>query len=277
MLGEGPMWHPVRKRLFWFDIPEGKLHSSNAAGYQQRSFQFGEPASAAGWIDKDTLLVATASGLQKLDLNLGSWETLVSLEADNPLTRSNDGRTAPDGSFWIGTMGLKHEHGIGAYYRYHQGKLDKIFHPVSIPNSTCFSADGRLAYISDTVEHVIWCWQLDEIGAPVGEKEIHIDLGAEKGNPDGSVIDSEGYLWNAQWGAWKIVRYAPDGTRDREIELPVQQPTCPCFGGRDLIKLYITSAKEGLSEEQLAKQPDAGKVLVLDVNVAGLAEWQVLV
>lgn len=274
-LGEGPLWHPLRQRLFWFDIPAGKLISTNAEGGQPRSWQFGEPASAAGWVDKDTLLIATASGLQKFDIKLGSWETLVSLEKDNPVTRSNDGRTAPDGSFWIGTMGRNLEHNAGAYYRYHNGSLERIVSPVSIPNSTCFSPDGKIAYLADTARRLIWRWHLDESGAPIGAKEVHIDLRQSKAIPDGSVVDSEGYLWNAQWGGWRIVRYDPDGREDRVISLPVQQPTCPAFGGKDLKRLYITSAREGLSDSQLAKQPDAGRTIAIDLDIAGLPEYQV--
>ncbi len=274
-LGEGPLWHPLRERLYWFDIPAGKLHSTNAEGEQPREFLFGEAASAAGWIDHDTLLVATASGLQKFDINLGSWETLTSMEADNNQTRSNDGRTAPDGSFWIGTMGYNLEPGAGAYYRYHNGRLDKIFHPVTVPNSTCFSPDRKFAYVSDTVKRLIWRWSLDDEGNPVGDREVHIDLSDKGINPDGSVVDSDGYLWNAQWGGWKIVRYDPNGVEERVIDLPVQQPTCPAFGGKDLKRLYITSARDRLSDEALAKQPDAGRVLAVDVDVAGLAEYQV--
>lgn len=275
-LGEGPLWHPLRQRFYWFDIPAGKLLSTNSEGGQPREWLFGEPASAAGWIDKNTLLVATASGLQKFDINLGSWQTIQPLEARNSLTRSNDGRTAPDGSFWIGTMGKNMEREAGACYRYTKGQLEKILSPVSIPNSTCFSPDRKWAYLADTLRRIIWRWQLGSDGAPVGDMEVHIDLRDKKANPDGSVCDSEGFLWNAQWGGWKIVRYDPKGGEDRVIELPVQQPTCPAFGGADLKRLYITSAREGLSNEALARQPDAGRVLMLDLDIAGIPEFQVL-
>jgi len=92
------------------------------------------------------------------------------------------------------------------------------------------------------------------------------------GGPDGAVVDSAGYLWNAQWGGGKVVRYAPDGSIDRVITVPVSQPSCPAFGGKDLKTLYITSAREGLSAEQLAKEPLAGGVFSIDVDVPGLPE-----
>ncbi len=275
-LGEGPLWHPLRERLYWFDIPAGKLMSCNAEGEQQRSWLFGEAASAAGWIDRDTLLVATASGLHKFDINRGTWITLCPLEADNRITRSNDGRVAPDGSFWIGTMGYNLEPDAGAYYRYSKGRLAKILHPITVPNSTCFSPDKKWAYISDTVQRLIWRWQLDSEGNPIGEKQVHIDLRDKGAIPDGSVCDAEGFLWNAQWDGWKIVRYDPDGKEEWVIKLPVQRPTCPAFGGPDFKRLYITSAQDGLSEEALAAQPQAGKIIVIDLDIAGMAEYQVV-
>lgn len=273
-MGEGPLWHPLREQLFWFDIPAGLLHSSNAHGGQQCHWNFGEAASAAGWIDHDTLLVATASGLQKFTIEDGSWETVVALEEDNPLTRSNDGRAGPGGVFWIGTMGYNLEPRAGAFYRYVGGTLSKLIDEVTVPNATCFSPDGSFAYLTDTPRQIIWRWPLDQRGSPVGEREIHIDLREEGLNPDGAVCDAEGFLWNAQWGASRLTRYAPDGSVDRIIELPVSQPTCPAFGGADLKTLYLTSAREGLSEEALEEQPDAGKVLFFKVDIPGIPEFQ---
>ncbi len=271
-LGEGPLWHPERQRLFWFDIPKGEMYSSNAQGGQLRSWNFGEPASAAGWVDNDTLLVATASGLQNFNLLKGSWETVCELEANNALTRSNDGRIGPDGSFWIGTMARDGSPHLGGYYRYAKGKMQQLQDRISIPNATCFSPDGTTAYYADTRKQVIWRWPLDENGTPIGDKEVHINFRDQNINPDGAVCDAEGYLWNVQWGASRIARYAPDGTFDKAIDLPVSQPTCPAFGGDDLKTLFITSAREGLTDSQIESEPEAGKVLALSVETGGIRE-----
>lgn len=271
-LGEGPLWHPELERLFWFDIPKGDMHSCNALGGQLKSWNLGEPASAAGWVDKNTLLVATASGLQKFDLTLGSWETVCFLEESDPLTRSNDGRIAPDGSFWIGTMARDGSPHLGAYYRYTGGQFQTLQNRISIPNATCFSPDKKTAYYADTRKQVIWKWPLDANGAPVGEKAIHINLRELDLNPDGAVCDAEGYLWSAQWGASRIARYAPDGRFDKAIDLPVSQPTCPAFGGDDLKTLFITSAREGLSDSQIESEPEAGKTLMVSVEIGGIPE-----
>ena len=274
-LGEGPLWHPLRQQLFWFDIPAGTLYCCNESGEAGQTWQFGEPASAAAWIDDKSLLVATASSLKHLDLVSGAQTLVADMESDNPITRSNDGRAGPDGSFWIGTMGRELESGAGAYYRFESGSLSRIIDTMSIPNATCFSPDGRAAFVADTAAQIIWRWSLDSSGRPVGERTVHIDLRAENANPDGAVCDAEGYLWNAQYGSSRIVRYAPAGTEDRVIELPVSQPTCPALGGPELKTLYITSACENLSPERLACEPDAGKIIVVDVDVPGIPEHRI--
>lgn len=271
-LGEGPLWHPLRKELFWFDIPDGQLYAAGVEGESRPVVNFGEPASAAGWIDENHLVVATASAIRRLDVTSGQHTALFDLEADNPVTRANDGRVGPDGTLWIGTMGRKLESRAGAYYRVNGSGVALLFDEVTIPNATCFSPDGRTAYLADTRRQLIWRWALDDAGHPVGEKQVHINLQSENLNPDGAVCDAEGFLWNAQWGVSQLARYAPDGSLDRIIKLPVSQPTCPAFGGDDFKTLFITSAKEGLSEAQLQAEPMAGKVLAIDVDIAGMAE-----
>ena len=283
-LGEGPLWHPKRNELLWFDIMTGTLYSCDGDGNGLRARSLGSSASAAGWIDENRILVATSSGLRKLDLsedaecaeNNAQAEMIAPLEAENELTRSNDGRAARDGAFWIGTMAHDLTPEAGAFYRFKEGQMEILMENISIPNATCFAPDGRTAYLCDTRRRLIWKWALDESGAPQGEYEIHIDLRAEKLNPDGAVCDSEGYLWNAHWGAWQIARYAPDGSLDRVIPLPVSQPTCPAFGGHGLRTLYVTSAWQGLSQEERQKQPESGKTLALEGDflggVSGLAE-----
>ncbi|MEE9314507.1 MAG: SMP-30/gluconolactonase/LRE family protein [Rhizobiaceae bacterium] len=273
-LGEGPLWHPLRGQLFWFDIPVGRLYACDVDGENLQNWDLGEPASAAGWVDAHTLIVATASGLNKLDIETGKQQLIVGIEADNPITRSNDGRIGPDGSFWIGTMGLQAEPRVGAFYRYTEGGLTKLIDEVSIPNATCFSPDGRAAYLADTMRQIIWRWNLDVNGAPSGEREIHINMRDKNLNPDGAVCDAEGFLWNAQWGASRVARYAPDGRLDRIIELPISQPTCPAFGGKDLKTLFITSAKQGLSAKKLKSELNAGKTFALEIDVPGLREHQ---
>ena len=129
-LGEGPLWHPERGQLFWFDILGKTLLSRQ--GDKTLSWRFDECVSAAGWIDRDTLLVASETALWRFDLNGAERSLVVPLEADQPLTRSNDGRADPWGGFWIGTMGFNAERGAGAIYRYYKGALRQLFAEITI-------------------------------------------------------------------------------------------------------------------------------------------------
>ena len=243
-LGEGPLWHPEREQLFWFDIL-GKTLLSQRDG-EPISWAFDECVSAAGWIDLDTLLVASETGLWQFDLPSGECVLIAPLEADQPLTRSNDGRADPWGGFWIGTMGFDAEPSMGAIYRLYKGKLRKLVGDITISNSIAFSPDRRFAYYTDTPTRQIMRVLLDaDNGWPAGDVEVFVDLKQSKRNPDGSVVDSEGCLWNAQWGAGQVVRYAPDGTSLQTYDLPAAQATCPAFGGPDLETVFVTSAAQG--------------------------------
>ncbi|WP_415921161.1 SMP-30/gluconolactonase/LRE family protein [Tateyamaria sp. SN6-1] len=265
-LGEGPLWHPKRKQLFWFDILGKRLFSkgaNNAGG----GWQFDEYVSAAGWIDHDTLLMASETGLWRYTIGTVERELVVPLEADNPATRSNDGRADPQGGFWIGTMGINAEPGAGAIYRYHRGTLRQLFDGITISNAICFAPDGRTAYFTDTATQIIQRVALDDDGWPAEAPQVFIDLRDDDLNPDGAVVDATGNLWNAQWGAGQVACYSPDGRLLRRLPVPASQPTCPAFAGTTL---YVTTAAKGCTA------PEAGFTFAAEVGVVGQAEHQVI-
>lgn len=243
-LGEGPLWHPLRKQLFWFDIIEKKLLSRHNHGLLE--WKFDEYVSAAGWVDQDNLLIASQSKLFKFNVATGESEDVCALEADNPTTRSNDGRADPFGGFWIGTMGIDAQENAGAIYRFYKGELRKIVPDITITNCICFSPDKKFGYYTDSRVKHIMRQPLDDDGWPNGEASIFLDFSAESFGPDGSVIDSQGAMWNAQWGASRVRRYLPDGTLDMTIAVGGIHTTCPAFGGDDFSDLYVTSARENL-------------------------------
>lgn len=272
-LGEGPIWHAERQQLFWFDINEQSLFAANTAGEIEESWLFNEAVTAAAIIDRDRVAIASENGLIEFDLRVGGMNRLEDIERDVPANRSNDSRVHPSGAFWIGTMVKDEGPKNGAVYHYRAGQLTRIIENVAIPNATCFSPDGRIAYFTDTpTKQILKCQTDPETGLPSGEWELFADVSEGRGHPDGAVVDSEGYLWNAKWGGNCVVRHAPDGSIDRIIEVPVSQVTCPAFGGKDLRTLYITTAAKGLSPEQLAAEKVAGGVFAIDVDVAGQPE-----
>ncbi len=270
LLGEGPLWHPERQELFWFDIVGKRLLSRSAT--RSDEWQFDEHVSAAGWVDADTLLIASETGLWEFDIESGEREPVVALEADRPETRSNDGRADPQGGFWIGTMGKEGQDGLGGIHRYYKGELRTLITGIAISNAICFAPDGRTAYYTCTKTKVIMRVALDAEGWPTGDAEPHIDLTAEGLNPDGAVVDAEGYLWNAQWGAARVARYTPEGVFDRAIEVGGLHSSCPAFGGPDLNALFVTTAREGIADPA----PTDGLVYVAEAGVTGQQEHQVI-
>lgn len=273
-LGEGPVWHAGRQQLFFFDINEQTLFAVTTAGEIADSWLFNETVAALALIDDHTLALATDTGLKEFDLATGGMNRINEIEADNPVTRTNDSRVHPSGAFWIGTMTRSEEEApVGSVYHYRAGVLTTIKSGIKIPNATCFSPDGRTAYWTDTPTKQILKVATDPAnGLPVGEWELFADVSEGRGYPDGAVVDSEGYLWNAKWGGSCVVRHAPDGSIDRIIEVPVSQVTCPAFGGQDLKTLFITTANKNLSAEQLAAEKVAGGLFAIEVDVAGQAE-----
>lgn len=270
LLGEGPLWHPERGELLWFDILGRMLHTAH------RRFRLPELSSAAGWIDGDTILMARRGALVRFDLSTGASEKVAGLEEGNPLVRSNDGRADPWGGFWIGTMGLGAETGAGAIWRYFRGELRRLVPNVTIPNAICFSPQGHACW-TDTEAQVVWRQPLsDRDGFPVGEPSVHLDLRGTDRHPDGAVMDAEGAIWIAFWGAGLVEGFSPDGRSLHRFELPASQSTCPAFGGEGLSTLFVTSAAAGLSQRELAAAPEAGRTFAVGTGLRGLAEPRVV-
>ena len=265
-LGEGALWHPERQQFFWFDILGMRLHSD------EQIWQFDEHVSAAGWVDRDRLLIASETQLFTFDLTSGDQKIIAPLEAENTKTRSNDGRADPYGGFWIGTMGKEAERHAGAIYRYYRGELREIYAEVTIPNAICFSPDGQWGYYTDTPTGKLMLTGLDKDGWPNGTFNVVIDLSSEDFGIDGAVIAADGSLWNAQWGAGRIAHYATDGTLLDTVPLPARQTTCPAFGGVDLTTLYCTSATQSLA----TPGPDDGKTFAVPTSHAGQKEHRVI-
>ncbi len=273
-LGEGTLWHPKRQELIWFDILGKKMFRKGAG--ETLVTDLDEVCSAAFWVDASRVVVATQTALVLRNLDTGEVQQLTELEADNKVTRSNDGRADPWGGLWIGTMGFGAEHGAGSFYRYYKGELRQIFPNITIPNSTCFASDRSLAYFSDTARGKLFSVTLDADGWPNAEPEVFVDFAPLGLNPDGAVTDASGNLWIAFWGAARVGVYSPDGLEIASHPMGAAQVTCPAFGGSDFSTLYCTSASEGLSEAEAAKFDGTGQVYVKDGAVQGRAEYAVL-
>jgi sugar lactone lactonase YvrE len=273
-LGEGPLWHPLRQQLIWFDITGKRMLSRTDAGPQE--WQMDEMTSAAGWISRDELLIASETGLYRFNLATSAKTLITPLEDDLPENRSNDGRADPQGGFWIGTLGKQHGDDLpakGAIYRFYKGELRTLFTKIAISNSISFTPDGKTACFSDTLTGRVMRVALDSAGWPKGAPETYLDLTAQALNPDGAVIDTTGVMWLAEWGAARVAAYAPDGTFLRAVSFDAPHTTCPAFGGDTL---YCTSALQGMDAAAKVAHPHAGKTFMARGIASGQTEHQVI-
>jgi sugar lactone lactonase YvrE len=271
-LGEGPFWHPLLGRLFWFDILNQTLLSAGADGHIVDRITFKDTVSAAGVIDADTLAVAQSGTLLRYSFSTDSTAPIIEVEGDIPTNRTNDSRVDRAGGFWIGTMGRRAEANAGGVWHYRKGTLTKIISDVTVPNSICFSPDGRTAYFTNGGKTIVRCALDPETGAPIGPWEDFFTIEGH-GVADGSVVDSEGFVWNARWNGGEVIRISPDGKLDKVVKVPgVSRVSCPAFGGKDLKTLYLTTAREHMTPEEIEQQPHAGSVFAVEIDVPGIAE-----
>lgn len=270
-LGEGPLWHPKRGQLFWFDILNKKLLSR--VGDTALEWQFTEMCSAAGWVSENELLIASETQLFLFNLDTAAQRPIQPLEPDNPITRSNDGRADPLGGFWIGTMGKRAETGAGAIYRYYRGQLRRMYENITISNAICFAPNGKTAYFTDTVTAKVMRVALDGDGWPLDEPQVYLDL---QTNPDGAVIDSAGNMWLAEWGSSRVGCYDPTGKMISQAAFDAPNTSCPAFGGPDLTTLYCTTAQQHMDAATRAAHPKSGMVFAALDAGQGQAEHRVI-
>lgn len=267
-LGEGPFWHSLVNRLFWFDILHRTMLSAGPDGHIVDRVTFPDTVSAAAVIDEDHLAVVQSGMLVKYNLKTDERTPIHQIEADKPHNRTNDSRVDKTGGFWIGTMGRKAEKNSGTIYQYKAGRMTPLIAPVTVPNAICFSPDGLTAYHTGGTGVILRTSVDPETGLPTGEWQEFSAL-KDMGHPDGAVVDDEGYLWNARWGAGIVIRIAPDGEVVQVVDVPVSQPSCPAFGGKDGKTLYITTARENMTPAQLEAEPLSGSVFCVELDVPG--------
>ena len=286
-LGEGPTYDPATDTAFWFDIKGMSLFEKRSDASQAIVHPLPVMASALAVVDAERQLIAAQDGLYLRETRTGRLSLHLPLEADDPITRSNDARVHPSGAFWIGTMGIEAERQAGAIYWYRGGEIKRLYDNVTIPNAICFSPDGRIAYFTDTAERQMMRVVVDpDTGLPIGEPTLFFDhrpgdAGGTHGSDgmgglDGAVCDAEGVIWNARWGAGLIDAYAPDGTRIRSIAIPALQVTCPCFIGRNADRMIVTSAWTGMFGKPRRDDPQAGQTFLVEGPFNGRHEPKVL-
>jgi sugar lactone lactonase YvrE len=273
-LGESVLWCPRSRKVWWLDILKPALQSFDPASGEHKVYPLPGPnCGCAALRASGGFVLAMDNGLHGFDPASGRLEFLFHPEPAPPENRYNDGRVDRRGRFWLGTMDCDIRGPTGSLYRLGPDRSAvKQFGDISVPNSTAFSPDDRTFYFADTPRHVIWAFDFDIAAGAIASRRVFADLTARKGLPDGSCVDAESFLWNAEFAGARITRYAPDGRVDRSIDLPVTSPTCCCFGGEKLDTLYVVSSTHRHTPEQTAAEPWSGGLLALDAGVRGLPE-----
>ncbi|KJC61650.1 gluconolaconase [Bradyrhizobium sp. LTSPM299] len=271
-LGEGPTYDAATDTAWWFDIRERRLFEHRFADGRTVIHALPKMASALARIDGERQLILIEDGFYVRHVADGRLELFVSLESDNSVTRSNDARVHPSGTFWLGTMGRRAEKGAGAIYALHRGRITRLYPEITIPNAICFSPNGDIGYFADTGRNTLYRVPLDpSTGLPVGDPVVLIKHQGV-GGIDGAIVDADGLIWNARWGGGCIDIYDPTGRRLRSLRVPASQSSCPAFVGRDFSRVLVTSAWQDMDEAQRAADPEHGKTFLLDAAARGRAE-----
>jgi sugar lactone lactonase YvrE len=196
------------------------------------------------------------------------------LETDLPGNRLNDAKVDPKGRVWFGSMDNAEKQHSGAFYRLDPDfSVHRVDHGYICANGPTFSPDGVIVYHTDSSMREIYRFDVQPDGS-LGNKRVFARFSEEEGYPDGMTTDRDGWLWVAHWGGWRITRFRPDGTRDRVVPMPVSQVTSCTFGGDRLDRMFVTSARFGLTEAQVAKEPLAGGLFEIDPGTTGLPTQQ---
>ena len=277
-LGEGVIWNNNTGLLYWTDIQENQLYQWDGQTEHPTIIHLPHRLGAFGFTDQDDMVVAAFDcGFALFNIVTGAVQWLVQPKEIAPGSgrRLNDGRVDRSGRFWCGSMvednSLCEESSAALYC------LDKDFSArttrddIAISNAICWSPDGSFMYFADSPKQTIWRYRFDQQSGQLADPIIFATT-ARGAYPDGAVTDAQGYLWNAQWGAAQVVRYAPDGSINQIIKVPASQPSCVAFGGTDMTQLFVTSARENLDSQALAKDPQAGDLFVYQTDTQGIPE-----
>lgn len=272
-LGEGVQWHAQSNSLWWTDIHNSQLYRFDWQSRSLNQWQTPDRLTAFGILSTEPvrLLASFASGfaLYEPETNTATW--LAKPETNRSGNRFNDGRIDRQGRFWSGTMQDQGDRAPnGTLYRLDETGTHPVLQDLTIPNALCWSPDGRRMYHADTPTGLINTFDFDpERGEPSAAK-----LFAEvpRGKPDGATIDASGHLLCALFGGSGVARFSPAGELTVLHDLPVSQPTCVALGGPNLSVLFVTSATEGMTEQQRKAEPMAGHVLAYATPYRGLVE-----
>jgi len=275
-LGEGPVWDPDRRLLWWADILGGVVHGFDPATGSDRAIEIGEAVGAIALRASGGLIVAAAGRIAALDPETGTIEDLATFEPETPARRMNDAKCDPTGALWVGRMALDGAPGLGSLLRLDPDlRLTIVETGLAVPNGMAWSRDGRRMYFIDSMRRQVTEQGFDAATRMVGPGRPLLEFPEDWGLPDGLTIDTEGCLWVAMWDGGCVLRIAPDGRTIDRIDVPgISQASSCTFGGDDLGDLYITTARESFTDDDAAREPNGGGLFRVRPGPRGMSADQ---
>ena len=276
-LGEGITYSSRNNYLYWLDIGnKSKLYKLDLSSNKKEIFELPEIVTATSIKSQNELILATTNGLKLFNTSNKKFESVVNIESQQSLTRSNDGASDSFGRFWFGTMqnnfdkngkGIPIKENIGKLYKVDiNKKITVVEEGLGIPNTFVWSPDNKIFYFTDTLSGIISSYDFELETGKLSDKKNFATF--NRGHPDGSTIDTDGCVWNCRWGGSCVVRFTPSGKVDQIIEMPVQNITNCIFGGKDMKTLFITTA----SNEGKNKNDLDGSLFSINLNYQGIED-----
>ncbi len=267
-LGEGPLWSAKDQAVWFVDIKGRQVHRFDTRGGALTSWQAPEEVGFIVKATSNRFVTGLKSGLYAFAPDTGKFTLIARVDSDRPKNRLNDGYVDAAGRLWFGSMDNEESQPTGSLYRFDARGLQRCDENYVITNGPTTSPDGRTLYHVDTLQRVIYAFDLND--GEISKRRVFARIDKPGAYPDGPTIDSAGCVWIGLFGGWAVQRFSPEGELLQTIDMPVANCTKLAFGGGDLRTLYITTAWKGLSKEQLATQPLAGGLFATRVDTAGV-------
>jgi L-arabinonolactonase len=269
VLGEGPLWNAEEQAIYWVDIEGKKIQRFFPDTKKYEVFEMPIRICLLAFREKGGMICGTENGFYFWETNKQELEFINHPEKGKKEGRFNDGKVDRRGRLWAGTM--TSEGATSALYQMEKDlSVQKIIDKVTISNGIGWSPDNRTMYYVDSLRYIIHAFDYDVNSGTISNQHPFVQMSADFGTPDGLTVDSEGYVWCAIYGAWKVVRFDPTGKIVDEIKMPISQPSSCMFGGKNLDELYITSISAGIKDK--SKEPMAGDLFMVKTETKGLPE-----
>lgn len=273
ILGESPVWCAREQLLYWVDIRAPALHALDPQTGTSRRWPLPDLCGAVVLTRGASVLLAMRTGLFRFDAPTGTLSLVVQPEPESLGNRLNETKCDRRGRIWCGTMRDYGTATTGSLYRIAPDlRCERVLSDITVPNAACWSPDDGTMYFADTRDGRVRAYAFDAHDGTLGAMRVLLEKDALPGRPDGATVDSAGCVWNARYEGGCVARITPDGRVDRVVSVPATRVTSCALGGADLRTLYITTARQMLTPQQLAEQPYAGAVFALRVPTSGLPE-----